>query len=196
MLLFLIAGKALHGKDATARAIRHVYEAIGLKVERYAHADCVKDVAVKKYNWDENKDESGRKLLIDIGEEYRAKDPYVWIKMVSEAIEKRNKGIPVEIAQFCEEPFPRYNKKPDVIVIPDCRFKNEIIYYQNNLPNSIHIITVRVTRDNFNNGLTEEQKSDITETELDDFIFEHYIFNNGTVNDLESEVKKLVSIHT
>ena len=46
------------------------------------------------------------------------------------------------------------------------------------------MITVRIERPNYDNGLTEEQKNHPSETELDGFCFDHIIENSGTIGDL------------
>ncbi|NYC91914.1 hypothetical protein [Clostridium beijerinckii] len=47
------------------------------------------------------------------------------------------------------------------------------------------VMTVRIQRDNFTGGLTEEQLKHKSEIDLDDFRFDLKIQNNGTLEDLE-----------
>ena len=77
----------------------------------------------------------------------------------------------------------------DFVIIPDARFENEIIAVKNCFPT----IAVRVYSDNYNNGLTDEQKKHPSETALDNFKFDYEILNNSrTMEDLKSRVNLFV----
>ena len=75
------------------------------------------------------------------------------------------------------------------VLIPDCRFKNEIeAFKQDGWPN----VSVRIIRDNFISNLTEKQLNHPSETALDDYEFDYYIFNSGDMDYLNKEVEYLV----
>ena len=52
---------------------------------------------------------------------------------------------------------------------------------------------INVVRDNFDSDLTEDQKKHATEIALDDFDdYEYHIHNNGTIEDLDHDIKAIV----
>ncbi len=63
----------------------------------------------------------------------------------------------------------------DVIIIPDVRFPDEIDALKKRFEN---VISIGIKRNNYNNGLTAEEKKDITETSLDNYNGFDYILNN------------------
>ena len=73
-----------------------------------------------------------------------------------------------------------YNKDSNWIVT-DCRFPNEAKIIEEKGG-----ILLRVERSTCNLGIHP------SETALDDFPFEHVIFNNGSMDDLRNEVKKFL----
>lgn len=72
--------------------------------------------------------------------------------------------------------------KHDIIIITDCRFKNELQYAQD-----IKAVTVNITRPN---PLPKDLH--ISENELDFAKFDYTIENNGTIGELREKVKELM----
>jgi hypothetical protein len=64
------------------------------------------------------------------------------------------------------------------ILIPDCRFPNEITA----MKNKFDTFALRVNRIDFESDLTDEQKQHISETALDNYDFDYVI---NTVSDLD-----------
>lgn len=171
MKVILISGKAGHGKDTVAQIIKEELESQNKKVLIIKFGDPVKWFAREYYQWNGNKDIQGRSLLQYIGTEMmRSYDIYYWGRIVSE--------------------FIAANKDFDIALIPDWRFRSEkeAIRAANK---NCH--TLRVVRQNFiNPNMTEEQLHHVSETELDGELFEHYIYNDGTIEDLKESVKILL----
>lgn len=92
-------GKARSGKDTCGD---HLVSAHGFK--RYAFADRLKEIALEM-GWNGEKDEKGRALLQELGTVGRNYDGNMWIRHVTEKIEREN---------------------PENAVITDCRYKNEL----------------------------------------------------------------------
>ena len=80
----------------------------------------------------------------------------------------------------------------DIIIIPDVRFPEEIKVLKDHFTD---VISIGVKRLNFDNGLTDEEKKDITETSLDSFEeYDYVIYNNGDdtfKSDILSIVEKI-----
>ena len=74
----------------------------------------------------------------------------------------------------------------DYVLIPDVRFPNEI----DKMKENFDCISIRLTRPNFDNGLTSEQKEHISETALDNYIgFNCRIINDGSLSELKQMLK-------
>lgn len=167
MKVILISGKAQHGKDTTAGMLKSALEADGFSVLIAHYGDLVKYICKTFFNWDGNKDEAGRTLLQYVGTEIiRERDENYWVRFVGEML-------------------IFFNGKWDYVVIPDCRFPNEVDYLKKMGLDTIHM---RVIRDNFISPLTEEQQSHPSETALDNIIPDYCIHNDGTQRDLQGKV--------
>ena len=77
----------------------------------------------------------------------------------------------------------------DYVLIPDCRFPNEVNTLKDGGFNVTHL---RVIRDNFESPLTPEQQAHPSETALDNMTADYYIRNNGSLTDLQVAVIKFL----
>lgn len=77
-----------------------------------------------------------------------------------------------------------------LIIIPDVRFEKEIECLKERYPK---VISIAVKRENFDNGLTETQKNDITETALDNYTnYDYIIFNTGNLEKLYNDTLNII----
>lgn len=166
-IVLLISAKAEHGKDSFADAfIEEAQNKLGFRCLRIKYGDMLKFVATTYYGWNGEKDVVGRQLLQDLGTEIgRRNNPTVWINCVKEIV----KGLQSEY---------------DFVLIPDCRFPNELDWQDTPFFN----FTIRLNRKNedgtdYINHLTDEQKQHISETALDEYGF-NYIIENKNLNDI------------
>jgi len=109
-----------------------------------------------------------RQLLIDLGNDFgRAHKPDIWL---------RNFDI-------------RFNKiikkNPEVVIVTDCRFRNEFDHLK-----SLGFYQIRLIRDNdiISNDISETNQDGIADTE-----FSYVINNNFSLKDLKNHGKKIVS---
>lgn len=170
MRVVIIAGKAQHGKDTTAKLATEYLEQAGKKCVTIHYADYLKFVAKEYYNWNGEKDEKGRTLLQELGTEIaRAKHPDIWVNVV---------------VQFIKA----FGSAYDYIFIPDFRYPNE----HTKLVDSGYIpFKVLVTRVGFDNGMTEEQKNHLSEIALDGYSFDHHILAEN-MEELKETVLDLI----
>lgn len=165
MKIIAISGKAQHGKDTTAGILKRQLEADGYMVLIVHYADLLKHICRSFFGWDGQKDDAGRHILQYVGTDIiRAKRPNFWVDFVIDVL-----GL-----------FP---DEWDYVLIPDCRFPNEIACLKKAGLDSIHI---RVVRQNFTSPLTPEQQVHPSETALDNSKPDYYIYNNGTLEDLSA----------
>lgn len=172
-LIYLISGKARHGKDTTAAMIKTFYEQKGQKVINLQYSTYIKEYAKKISNWDGSEETKPRELLQKLGTEVIRQniDPLFFVDAII-------KDIKV------------YSYFFDVIVVSDIRTPEEIDYPKNNFKNAF---SINVRRINFENGLSEEQKQHYTEIALDNYDkFDYIIMNDGSVEELNEKVNKIL----
>lgn len=117
------------------------------------------------------KDEKGRTILQYVGTDVvRKQEPDFWV------------GFIIKVLRL----FP---KEWDYVLIPDLRFPNELSELKNA---GFAVCHVHIAR-SLENGLTEEQRSHPSETALAGVVPDHTIQNDGNLNDLNQQLKCLIS---
>ena len=172
-LIYLISGKARHGKDTTADMIKNYYEESNKKVITLQYSSYIKEYAKKISNWDGREETKPRELLQQLGTEVirRNIDSLFFVDAII-------KDIKV------------YSYFFDVIIVSDIRTPEEIDYPKNTFENSY---SINVRRTNFEDGLTEEQRKHYTEIALDNYDkFDYIIMNDGSMEDLKNKVEKIL----
>lgn len=172
MKVICISGKAQHGKDTSAGFMKSALEADGHTVLIAHYGDLVKYVSKTFFNWSGNKDEEGRSLLQYVGTDViRTQDENYWVRFIA------------QILTF-------FNEEWDYVLIPDCRFPNELDYLKEM---GLDVTHLRVRRPGFVSPLTPAQQRHASETALDNVTPDYYINNNGTIKDLQGEISKLIT---
>lgn len=171
MKIILISGKARHGKDSLATFMKEDLERYNKKVLIAHYADLLKFICINYFNWDGKKNIEGRQLLQYVGtDKIRAVDPDMWVMFI------------IKILKIFPDNW-------DYVLIPDCRFVNEVKIMQLNF-NDVKI--VRIYRPNFINDLTEEQRNSESETALDNYTFDYIVCNDSTLDNLKLKAEYLV----
>lgn len=173
MVIYVISGKARHGKDTVAMDIKEVYEGKGLKVINLAYGSYIKEYAKKISDWDGNEETKPRELLQELGTEVIRKqiDNDFFVKRI------------------CEDILV-YSHYFDVITISDARFPNELEWPKKKFDN---VVNVRVIREGYDSVLSEKEQKHLTEVALDGYNnYDYVIYNDGTLDDLKDKVSDLV----
>lgn len=166
MKVILISGKAQNGKDTTAIYLKKIAKYDDKKAIIAHYADFLKEIAKNYFEWDGIKDEKGRTLLQHLGTEvFRKNNPDCWVNMMREFILGLGDTV-------------------DYVIIADCRFENEMAVVDDL---GIPTVKLRIHRPNFDNGLTNEQKMHQSEIELDNYLFDYAIINDGDKQRLEQD---------
>lgn len=165
MKVICISGKAQHGKDSSAGFLKEILEDDGYSVLTTHYGDLVKYICKQFFGWNGKKDEYGRSLLQHVGTDVvRLQDNDYWVRFIR------------DVLSF-------FSSEWDYVLIPDCRFPNEIEYL---MSAGFDVVHLRVERGGFQSPLTEEQQRHPSETALDNTVADYYIANNGTLHDLRS----------
>ncbi|MBR3229934.1 MAG: hypothetical protein IKF91_03810 [Bacilli bacterium] len=171
MKIYVICGKARHGKDTTALAIKKAYK--DKKVINLSYGSYIKEFAKNISDWDGSEETKPRELLQHLGTE----------------VIRNNIDKDFFIKRLCND-IRVYSYYFDVITISDARFPDEIITPKKLFDN---VITIKVVRSNFDTNLTLEEQKHSTETALDEFDdYDYVIENNGTIDELDKKVLKIV----
>ena len=157
--IYILSGKARCGKDTVADIIEEYFK--DKKVIKLSYSYYLKDYLKRMNMYDETN--KPRSLMQDFGQNLLRKiNPNFLIDRLLEDIEV-------------------FSYFYDIIIITDARMKDEIIIPKKRYNN---VKTIRVVRNNYDNGLTEEGKNDITETNLDDFKeFDEIIENDSNLKE-------------
>lgn len=180
MKVFLISGKAGHGKDTFAGMLQKELEALGGKVLMPHFADLVKFYAQKYLNWNGEKDETGRQLLQAIGNNsFRQSFPSYWAEITAKCV-----NVMGEYFGF------------DYAIIPDTRYPNEIDVVKEYNSDTVTVRIVRYNEDSTiweNEELTQKQKENPSETSLDNYAFD-YIIENHSLEELQESAEELTKL--
>lgn len=171
MKIFIVAGKARHGKDSTGTFIEKIYgdkKCINLSFGSY-----IKEYAKKISDWDGSEDTKPRELLQELGTDViRNKiDEHFFIK------------------RLCDD-IRVYSYYFDIAIITDARFPDEIDTVRDMFDD---VVVIKVIRPNFDSPLSSKQQAHRTETALDDYNnYDYVIMNDGSLEDLEKKVLDIV----
>lgn len=171
--IYVVSGKARHGKDTTCEIIKEIYEEENVKVINLAYGSYIKEYAKKISDWDGNEETKPRKLLQVLGTDIIRKkiDPDFFVK------------------RLCED-IKVYSYFFDIITISDARFINEVVVPKEMFDD---VVTVRIIREGFKGDLTTDELKHETEIALDNFNDYDYILkNDGTVADLKVKIKAMI----
>lgn len=172
MKVILISGKAQNGKDTSAGLLAKELVCRGHRSMIVHFADLLKYICKQYFNWDGKKDNKGRFLLQYIGTDViRKSNPDFFVNHISVLL-----------------PYLFRVCLVDHIIIPDCRFPNEIDVLKQA---GFEVIHIRVVRPNFNTSLTDEQQQHPSETALDDVQPDYTIINDGTPEELAGKLSDI-----
>ena len=175
MKIFVICGKARHGKDTTALIIDKYFEKNNMKVINLQYSSYLKEYAKRITGWDGSEETKPRELLQYLGTEYIRKeiDNLFFVKRMIGDLKV-------------------YSKYFDVATISDARMVEEIDELKKEFPN---VYAIKVVRPNFDNGLSVEQQKHATEIALDNYDkIDHVLLNDGTLEDLEKKIEDLMEV--
>lgn len=172
--IYIISGKAKHGKTTSANYIKEYYTSMGESGVVTSFAKYIKLYAYELGVY-KNEETKPREFLQTLGTE-----------IIKEKLGLKNLAI-----DRLDEDIQVYNYFTNAIIIDDARIPEEIEHFKNkygSLVTSIHI-----ERPNFDSQLDEKESSHITEKALDNYKnYDYTIINDGTLEDLKSKIFRLI----
>lgn len=173
MKIYLIGGKARHGKDTTADFLQKLYEDKGLKVCRSQISKYLKLYIKDYFGWDGSEEAKPRELLQELGTDI------IRIKL--------NKNTffinrTIEDIEILSNFF-------DCIIISDIRYPEEFDMIKDHFPEDTVKIIIR--RLNFEGALTAQQSKHKTELALDNYDNYDYLLINDNLEQLERDVENI-----
>ena len=173
MKLYVIGGKAKSGKNTFGKLLRE-------ELKEYGYKPCVMHLTTPLYSyaenyfeWNENSDEKPREFLQKMG-----------VEIIKEKLGKKTFLLDrlAEDIEILSEFF-------DTFIIVDARLKKEFDYLTSKYQD---VVTIKLERENYESGLSETEKSHITENDLDDYQSFDYLVNNNGIIGLKEKVKELI----
>lgn len=134
---------------------------------RFAFADALKKIA-RYLTWDGNKDENGRRFLQNLGNIAREYNKNVWADLVVNDIEIWSNDI-------------------SLAVITDFRFPNEVNVLKKRFSK---VYTIRILGKAYDLG---KNSRDISEHSLDNYKFDYYIDNSGTLDEFKNNLISIIT---
>lgn len=167
--IYLLSGKARHGKDTIAGYLKKFYENDGKKVILSRAGKYIKFYAMEMTGWDGSEDTKPRQLLQELGTEVIRKE----LNKAEMLIERQLDDMEI------------YSYFYDAIIVPDIRLPREIESVKEKFDN---VVTIKVNRINFESNLTGNEQKHLTETAMDSYDDYDYVVTNDTLDKLEKDI--------
>ena len=174
MKIFIIGGSALSGKNTFGNCLRE-------ELKKYGYKPCVMRLTEPLYayarnyfEWNEHSTEKPREFLQRMG-----------VEIIKEKLHK----IFFLIDRTCED-IEILSTFFDAFIITDGRLIVEFEEFKKRFDN---VTTIKIERDDFDNGLSESEKNHITERELVDYTDFDYIVKNKDFDDLAYAAAEIVA---
>ena len=175
LIIYLISGKARNGKTTTANMIKEYYEGKEKKSIVTSIGKYIKMYVKELTDWDGKDETKPRDLLQNLG-----------TGVIREKLNRNDFFV-----KRLDEDFDVYNEYINAVMIDDVRLPLEMEYFLERYPE--RIVTIHIVRPDFENNLTNIQKSHVTEVGLDNYTnYDYTIMNDGTLDELRDKVYELI----
>lgn len=173
MKLYVIGGKAKSGKNTCGEYLRE-------ELKNYGYKPCVMQITEPLYSyarnyfdWDMYQDEKPREFLQKMG-----------IEIIKEKLHKEY----FLLDRLCED-IEILSNFFDTFIITDARLEMEFVELKKRFSD---VVTIKLERNNYDDGLTEEERGHVTETEIAKYQGFDYEFKNEGLEKLQEKVRELV----
>ena len=170
--IYLLSGKARHGKDTAAAFLKKYYEENGKKVIFSRAGKYIRFYAMEMTGWDGSEETKPRELLQTLGTD-----------VIRERLGKAEMFIQRQL-----DDIEIYSYFYDAIIVPDIRLPREIESVKEKFNNAV---AIRINRVNFETELTGSQQKHKTETAMDNFTGFDYVVTNDTLDKYEKDIYEI-----
>jgi len=204
--IFLIAGKAGSGKDTFYNILNTVNKEKynTYKIVRFSFADALKKIAINLFEWNQVKDEYGRKLLIFLGlylgDEITFRNKLCSDPLFNENLMDNKYTSWYEIKEKLDE-FFTVNKNFWVDIVKDKLYNNYDLYdycFITDFRFRKEYISLGICFDNVKTVKIERKKvnkiDNKSEKDLDNFNFDYVVKNNKDLNEYKGEIVKFYNL--
>ncbi len=165
--IYLISGKARHGKTTLAHYIKDYYNSVGKKCVATSFAKYIKLYACELTSWDGSEETKPRELLQQLGSE-----------VIREKLKKNDFFV-----KRLHDDIDVYNLFADAAVIDDARLPLEIDYFKNIFKDKV--VSIKIVRPHFQNNLSISEQNHMTEIGLDNYdLYDYTIVNDASLEEL------------
>lgn len=173
--IFLISGKARHGKTTLANMIKDYYESRGIKSVVTSYNKYIKIYAKELIGWDGDDDSKPRAFLQSIGSD----------------VIRGKLGLEDYFVRRMDEDILIYKEYVSAVMIDDVRFPLELDFFKEKYPDNA--ISIRIKRPSYVSELSEEEQQHNTEVGLDNYEdYDYTILNDGSLEDLRAKVDAMM----
>ena len=151
--IYILSGKAKSGKNLVGDIISDYYK--NKRCISISYSYYLKDYIKRITGWEGSEEDKPRELLQQIG-----------IELIKNKINNK-----LFIDRLVED-IEVFSYFYDIVIVTDARLIEEIEIPKQKFNN---VVSIRINRDNIDDKLTEEQKTHITETALDNYFNFDYI---------------------
>ena len=173
MKLFVLCGKAGSGKTTLGGYLKEELAIAGYQPCLMHLTQPLYTYARQYFDWDPDKDEKPREFLqhmgIDVIQKHLGKHDFLMNRLCED----------IEILSMFFDSF----------IITDARLVNEFIEFRKRFSD---VTLIHVVRNHYDDGLTEEQRKHITETDIDDYNSFDYTIMNSSIDELHDFAKEVV----
>ena len=173
MRVFIIGGKARHGKDSLAGFMKEEIESQGKKIAIMHLSTYIKHFLLDYFGWDGKDETKPRSLMQELGTDVirgKLNKPLFFLDRLVEDIE------------VLEYYF-------DAVIVSDIRFPLEYEKISERYPDSLKIL---IKRPDLISELNEKEQHHITETALDNYNDYDIEVINNSLDELKEKAKEIV----
>lgn len=172
--IYVIGGTAKSGKSLLGKYMMEELVYLGKKPCIMQITNTLYNYARNYFSWDGNMDNKPRQFLQSLG-----------IDIIKNKLNKNN-----FLLNRLYEDIEILSNYFDTFIVTDARLINEFVDIKNKYDD---VTTIKVIRNNYDNGLTEKEKNHITEVELINYNDFDYIIEDASIDLLKEKAKKIIS---
>lgn len=175
--IIMVGGKSHSGKGTFSQNLEKLLKQTDKNIIRCSLSTYIRDITKNDFYWNGKDTTEARQFM---GEVYRLATELIY---------------PYHMARRVWERDILPNLKDDnIVIIESLREKNNLDYFQQLKEQGLinKIVTIKVIRPDYSD-IKESQQKHVSETDLDNYEFDHYIYNDGTIEDLHIKAINLLN---